>query len=143
MAKKRYTKLEEEIIQILDAKDREPAWRRFSLRRFRPRLPRGRPSLPGRVGKGNGLIWLGATFGLALLAIMAASWSHLLALILALACILLFLSPIVVSRRSDPIYRSAQQWRGRDIKFPPPRDGITGKIRYRVWQYRNRDRGER
>jgi len=143
MAKKRYTKLEEEIIQILDAKDREPAWRRLSLRRFRPRMPRGRPSLPGPVGKANGLVWLGATFGLALLAIMAASWSHLLALILALACILLFLSPIVFSRRSDPIYRSAHQWRGRDIRFPPPREGIAGEIRYRVWQYRNRDRGGR
>jgi Flp pilus assembly protein TadB len=143
MAKKRYTKLEEEIIQILDAKDREPAWRRASLRRFRPRLPRRRPSLPQRPGKANGLIWLGATFGLALLAIMAANWSHLLALILALACILLFLSPIVFSRRSDPIYRPAQQWRGRDVEFPPPRDGITGEIRYRMWQYRNRDRGDR
>ena len=141
MAKKRYTKLEEEIIQILDAKEREPAWRKFNLRRFRPRprLPRRRPSLPGTPGKANGLIWLGVTFGLALVAIMVADYSHVLALVLALVCILVFLSPIVFSRRTDPIYHSSRQWRGRDVDFPPPRDGLSGEIKYRLWQMRNRD----
>ncbi|HEX3724011.1 MAG TPA: hypothetical protein VHV31_14575 [Nitrolancea sp.] len=143
MAKKRYTKLEEEIIQILDAKDREPAWRRVNLRRVRPGLPRRRPTLPGNVGKAGGVIWLGATFGLAILAIMAANWSHLLALFVSLACILVFLSPMVFARRSGPMYRPAQQWRGRDIEFPPPRDGISGEIRYRMWRFRNRDREDR
>lgn len=146
MAKKRYTKLEEEIIQILDAKEHEPAWRKFSLRRFRPRLPRGRPRLPvsnDRPGKANGLIWLGATFGLALAAIMVSGYSHALALILALVCIIVFLSPIVLSRRTDPIYRSSRQWRGRDVEFPPPRDGLSGEIKYRLWQMRNRDRDRR
>jgi|ThiBio_1000_plan_1041568.scaffolds.fasta_scaffold10189_2 Flp pilus assembly protein TadB len=146
MAKKRYTKLEEEIIQILDAKEQEPAWRKVSLRRFRPRLPRRQPRRPGlddRPGKANGLIWLGATFGLALIAIMVASYSHALALVLALICILVFLSPIVLSRRTDPIYRSSRQWRGRDLDFPPPRDGLSGEIKYRLWQIRNRDSGRR
>lgn len=143
MAKKRYTKLEEEIIQILDAKEHEPAWRKFSLRRYRPRLPRRRTRIPGTPGKANGLIWLGATFGLALLAIMVSGYSHALALVLALVCILVFLSPIVLSRRTDPIYRSSRQWRGRDVDFPPPRDGLSGEIKYRLWQMRNRDSDRR
>lgn len=143
MAKKRYTKLEEEIIQILDEKDHEPAWRKVSLRRFRPRLPRGRPRLPSsndQPGKASGLIWLGASFGLALAAIIVAGYSHTLALVLALVCVIVFLSPIVLSRRTDPIYRSSRQWRGRDLDFPPPRDGLSGEIKYRLWQMRNRDR---
>jgi hypothetical protein len=146
MAKKRYTKLEEEIIQILDAKEQEPAWRKVSLRRFRPRLPRRQPRRPGpddHPGKASGLIWLGASFGLALIAIMVASYSHALALVLALICILVFLSPIVLSRRTDPIYRSSRQWRGRDYDFPPPREGLSGEIKYRLWQIRNRDSNRR
>jgi hypothetical protein len=45
MAKKRYTKLEEEIIQILNEKDRESGWRSTRLRLpqlRRPQLRSGR-----------------------------------------------------------------------------------------------------
>jgi len=138
MAKKRYTKVEEEIIQILDAKDREPAWRRATRRRWRPRMPRARFSLPERIGAASGLVWLIATFGLALVAIMVSSRSHFLAVILAIVCILVFLSLVVLFRRDTSLYRPAQEWRGRDMRFPPPRDGVVGKIRYRLWELTHR-----
>ena len=143
MAKKRYTKVEEEIIQILDAKDREPAWRRVSSGRWRPRLRRPRLSIPRRLGAASGLTWLVATFGIALTAIMVSGWSHLLAAILAISCILVFLSPMVLSRKDTGLHRPAQEWRGRSINLPPPEHGIAGKIRRRLWEMRNRDQGPR
>lgn len=139
MAKKRYTKVEEEIIQILDAKDREPAWRRVSRRRWRPRKPRIRFSVPRRLRAASGLTWLLATFGIALAAIMVSSRSHFLAVILAITCILVFLSPMVLSRRNTGLHRPAHEWRGREINLPPSQDSIVGKIRYRIWELRKRD----
>ncbi len=143
MAKKRYTKVEEEIIQILDAKDREPAWRRVTRRRWRLRLPHFRFSMPRRVGSASGLTWLVATFGIALAAILVSGWSHLLAIILAIVCILVFLSPLVMSRKDTGLHRPSQEWRGRPMNLPPPQVGIVGKIRHRIWEMRNRDQGPR
>jgi len=143
MAKKRYTKVEEEIIQILDAKDREPAWRRATRRRWRPRLPRIHFSRPGRLGAAGGLTWLVATFGTALAAIMVAGSSHFLAVTLAIVCILVFLSPMVLSRRNTGLHRPSQEWRGRDMGLPPSQEGIVGKIRYRLWEMRRRDDNRR
>jgi Flp pilus assembly protein TadB len=143
MAKKRYTKVEEEIIQILDAKDREPAWRRMRHRRWRPRLPRFKFSAPRRLRAASGLTWLIATFGIALAAILVSGYSHFLAVVLAIVCILVFLSPMVLSRRDTGLHRPAQEWRGRDINLPPSQDGFVGKIRYRLWEFRNRDRDDR
>ena len=136
MAKRRYTKVEEEIIQILEQKDREPGWRRSRPRLPRmPRIPRGR-WLP-RFG---GFSWLLLTFGLALAAVLLAGTSHLLAGILAIASAIVFLSPIVTSRRGGLPERPIQRWRGRDIDLPPSREGLLGEIRYRLWEYRQRYR---
>jgi hypothetical protein len=143
MAKKRYTKVEEEIIQILDAKDREPVWRRATRRRWRPSLPRIRFSSPSRFSASSGLVWLIGTFALALLAIMVSGWSHLFAVVLAITCILFFLSPMVLSRRDTGLHRPAQEWRGRDMSLPPSQDGIVGKIRHRLWEMRRRDNDRR
>ncbi len=143
MAKKRYTKVEEEIIQILDAKDREPGWRKVTRKRWRPRLPNFKLPRSGRVGAASGLLWLVATFGIALAAIMVSGTSHFLAVILAIACILVFLSPMVVSRRNTGLHRPSQEWRGRDMRFPPPRDGIIGEIRYKIWEFRTRNDNHR
>lgn len=143
MAKKRYTKVEEEIIQILDAKDREPAWRRVGRKRWRPRLPHMRFALPRPAKAASGLTWLIVTFGLALAAIMVSGYSHLLAVILAIVCILFFLSPLVLSRRDTGLHRPAHEWRGRNMDFPPDEDSIVGKIRYRLWEMRNRDQNRR
>ncbi len=125
MAKKRYTKVEEEIIQILDAKDREPGWRRATRGRLKPRLPHVRFSVPKRLRAATGLGWLILTFGIALAAILVSGWSHLLAVILAIACILVFLSPMVLSRRNTGLHRPAQEWRGRDMTLP----SVTGRHR--------------
>lgn len=139
MAKKRYTKVEEEIIQILDAKDREPTWRKVSQRRWRPSRPRVRFSMPKRLSAASGLVWLIGTFGIALAAIMVSSYSHFLAVVLAIVCILFFLSPMVFRRRDTGLHRPAQEWRGRSMDFPPEQNGIVGKIRYRLWEMRNQD----
>lgn len=143
MAKKRYTKLEEEIIQILDEADREPGWRKVTRR---ARLPQRRPSLPQRSPirqssfQSSSWLWIGGSFGLALVAIMIADWSRLLAIVLAIASIALFLSPIVLrSRRGGgtPV-QTVHTWRGKDIELPPNRSGFVGELRYRFWQMRNR-----
>lgn len=139
MAKKRYTKVEEEIIQILDAKDREPGWRRATRRRWKPRLPRFRFTPSKRLNAATGLSWLILTFGLALGAILISGTSHLAAVILAIACILVFLSPLVFSRRDTGLHRPAQEWRGREMGLPPSQDGFVGKLRYRLWEMQHRD----
>lgn len=148
MAKKRYTKLEEEIIQILNEKDRESGWRstRLRLPRLRrPQLHSGRTNLRASTRPPDerrfdlaGLRWLLGSFGLALAAILIASWSHLLAVLLAIAAILFFLSPMVRQRTMGPPTRTAQRWRGRDIELPPSRGGLLGDLRYRLWQFRQR-----
>lgn len=139
MAKRRYTRVEEEIIQILEEKDREPGWRRM-----RPRLPRRpRVRLPRLAGhrRLGGFAWLIVTFGLALAAVLLAGTSHLLAGLLAIASIIVFLSPIVTARRGGtPGPPPIQRWRGRDIDLPPSRTGLLGEIRYRLWEYRRRYR---
>lgn len=135
MAKKRYTKAEEEIIQILNEADHEPVWRRV-------RLPRGSqrrgPRPPREFRFDTTWLWFGASFGLALVAILIAGWSQTLAILLAILSILAFLSPIVVSRRPSHAAPEIRRWRGRDIDLPPSRAGLVGKIRYRFWQMRNR-----
>jgi hypothetical protein len=139
MAKRRYTRVEEEIIQILEKKEREPGWRQA-----RPRLPRSPrlnlPRVPGRF-RLDGLAWLGLTFGLALAAILVGGSHPLLSGLLAIASILVFLSPIVLRRRaSSSLPQSPQRWRGRDIDLPPSRQGVLGDLRYRLWQARQRRR---
>jgi hypothetical protein len=134
MAKKRYTRVEKEVLEILNEVDREPPEPRV-------RLPRRTPSPPAKPGflqaRGNWL-WIGGSIGIALLAIIVRDWSATLATILAILSILIFLSPIVLRFRSGPSAPTTQRWRGRDIELPPPRAGITGEVRYQIWRLRNR-----
>lgn len=141
MAKRRYTKVEEEIIQILEEKDREPGWHQL-----RSRLPHiERPRVPHRLSHsrvgGEGLTWLGLTFGIALAAVLVSRASHLLGGLLAIAAIIVFLSPIVLNRRSRGTLSGApRRWRGRDIDLPPSGGGLSGDLRRRLWEYRRRRR---
>lgn len=135
MAKKRYTKVEEEIIQILNEADREPAWRRL---RPRIRRPRRGPRPPRRFKLDATWLWYGGSFGLALLAVIVAGWSATLALILAILSIVAFLSPIVLQYTRPRAGPPVHQWRGRDIDLPPRRAGLIGEVRYRLWQWLNR-----
>lgn len=136
MAKKRYTRLEKEVLQILNEVDPEPPKPRFQfLRRKRsPKLP----TEPSSRGTGGSWLWFAGSLGLALVAILVKDWSGTLALILAIVSILVFFSPIVMGfgnpRPSGP---NVQRWRGKDIEFPPPRAGIIGELRYRIWKMRS------
>ena len=137
MAKKRYTRVEEEILQILNEADHEPAWRR--ARNWLSRRPRRqRPSTPRRTLRIEGLVPFVLSFALALAAIFAAASSHTAAAALAIVSILVFLSPLVPRRRQSAMTPSVHRWRGRDIELPPSRGGVIGEIRYRLWQLRNR-----
>lgn len=151
MTKKRYTRLEEEILQILDEKDQDPPPGRLrgwmSRRPSMPRPPRPgtrtgprlvSTSSSGRRFDQTSLAWLGGTFGLALAAILVGSWSQTLGIILAIGCIAYFLSPLVRNRAGGPPPRNVQTWRGRDIELPPSRAGLIGDLRYRLWQMRQR-----
>ncbi|WP_040665913.1 hypothetical protein [Nitrolancea hollandica] len=136
MAKKRYTKFEKEILEILNEVDPEPPKPRFQFlrRRRSPQLPSGSRSTP----KGGSLLWFAGTIGLALAAILVKDWSSTLALILAIVTILVFFSPIVMGfGNPGPTGPNVQRWRGKDIEFPPPRAGIIGELRYRIWKMRN------
>lgn len=136
MAKKRYTRMEKEVLEILKEVDPEPPKPRFQfLRRKRsPKLP----SELGSAGKSGSWLWFAGSIGLALVAILVKDWSGTLAVILAILSILVFFSPIVTGfgspRSSGP---NVQRWRGKDIEFPPPRAGIIGELRYRIWKMRS------
>ncbi|MDI3339745.1 MAG: hypothetical protein QJR03_04360 [Sphaerobacter sp.] len=133
MTKKRYTRAEEEILQILDKVDREPAWRRLRRGLRRRRLPRPRSPL----NLAADWLWIAVSFGLALVAILVRDWSATLALLLAIASLIAFFSPIALQwRRPSP--PAVQRWRGKDISLPPRRTGIIGELRYQLWRLRNR-----
>jgi len=138
---RRPSRLEEQILEILEKAEREPLWRRF-LRRLRhplhrPLRPRRRwPEL--RLPQGTAL--LAAAFVLALLAVVVRDWSRTLALLLAIASLSAFFAPVVqqLVRGSSWTPDQPRRWRGRDIDLPPPRRGLTGWIRYQWWRFRHR-----
>ena len=136
MAKKRYSRVEEEVLQILNEADREPRWRRLRLWLSRPRRPRS--TTPRRTLRIEGVAPFVASFVLALVAIFVAGSSHTLAAALAIASILVFLSPFVLRRGPRAMSPSVHRWRGRDIELPPRRGGVVGELRYRLWRLRNR-----
>lgn len=141
MAKKRYTKIEEQVIQILNEADKEPFWKK--LRRVRrPNRPR-RPGGPNRTSTHFDSDWVpfAAAFLLALAAILVGGNSRTIATVLAIISIIVFFSPIFRSRgRASLPTPGSQSWRGRDsgFNFPPERDGFLGEVRYRIWEFRNR-----
>ncbi|HET9014683.1 MAG TPA: hypothetical protein VFN57_03760 [Thermomicrobiaceae bacterium] len=138
MAKKRYTRVEEEILQILNEADHEPAWRRARSWLSRGGRRRRRPPTPRRTLRIEALVPFVLSFALALAAIFVAGSSHTVAGVLAIASILVFLSPFVSRRGQSAMTPSVHRWRGRDIELPPSRGGFIGEIRYRLWRLRNR-----
>jgi hypothetical protein len=136
MPDKRYTKVEEEVIQILDRLESEkPSPSRPNLRLVesggpakRPKVQRSfKPSLRlSRFTSGKPWIWIVAAIGLAFVAILVRDASENLALALALASIVAFFAPIFVGRRGSGADGAGgpggevKQWRGRDISFDPP-----------------------
>ena len=89
----------------------------------------------------SGLLWLGAVFGFALLAVLVSDWSQTLAFIFAILSIIAVFSPIYIwSRSAAPVATQQKEWRGRVIHLPPRQDGPIGKLKYKIWEIRNRSR---
>ncbi|MCS7051936.1 MAG: hypothetical protein NZL87_09995 [Thermomicrobium sp.] len=139
---RRSSRLEEQILEILEKAEREPRWRRWLRRLRRPRWPRS-PRLTSflRISLPESTVLLAGAFLLALLAVLVRDWSRTLAVLLAIASLLSFFTPIVRQLVRGPTgWRPDQprRWRGRDIDLPPPRRGLLGWIRYQWWRMRQR-----
>jgi hypothetical protein len=124
MPEKRYTRVEEEILQILDKMevvDERPAKPPLRLVRSQKR---GARFTRLRRFLHAGWISLALTALFAFLAVVFQE-SHLLATSLAVCSILAFLSPIVLRRPGNkntmPPQYGTKLWRGRDISLDPPR----------------------
>ena len=145
MPDKRYTKVEEEIIQILDRLEKEePSPTRPNLRlvHSRPVKQRNRflghrkPSLTVLPAWTN----LAVAFGLAFAAVLLRETSHLLAVMVAIASVVAFDSPLFLNRAPGRGMSQApgggppgtKTWRGRDITFGPT-GGPTAADRARRW----------
>jgi hypothetical protein len=139
MPDKRYTRVEEEVIQILDRLENEsPSPSRANLRLVPQRqkrrwMPRWNVShFAARVP----WLWIATALGLALAAILVRDVSQNLTLLLAIASIVAFFAPIVLNRRpasSESAPPGTKTWRGRDIAFEPPRGDSLGE-RIRRWR---------
>lgn len=150
MPEKRYTKVEEEILQILDKMevvDERPAQ---SPLRAVPSPPRRKPR-SHRMRSFLHAPWtsLALTAAFAFAALLARDTSHLLATALASLSIIAFFAPIVLRRQTVspggvPQHFGTKQWRGRDISFDPPHRTSLAE-RARIWldnQRRNRRRDD-
>lgn len=151
MPDKRYTKVEEEVIQILDRLESEkPAPSRPNLRLVESGRPANRPkqrrslksaSHLSHLFAGKPWIWIASAIGLAFAAILVRDMSENLALVLALASFVAFFAPIFVNRRT-PGARGpggeVKQWRGRDVSFQPPSGPSPGERLNRWFQDRRR-----
>lgn len=155
MPDKRYTKVEEEVIQILDRLESEkPSPSRPNLRlvetgrteKRRSRQQSFKPSFSlDRLTSGRPWIWIVAAIGLAFVAILVRDTSQNLAFAFAIASIIAFFAPIFTGRRgggpSGPIGPGGdvKQWRGRDVSFDPP-SGPSPAERINRW-FQDRRRG--
>lgn len=134
MSDKRYTKVEEEIIQILDKLEKEePAPTRPNLRVVHSRPPKPprrslRPRLPFTVLPPAG-ITLALVFGFAILALFLPSPFQLIATLLAIGALILFFSRRgQQSEWSGP--SGTKTWRGQDISFgPSSRDSASDRAK--------------
>jgi lipopolysaccharide export LptBFGC system permease protein LptF len=139
MPDKRYTKVEEEIIQILDKMDDgAPPRVRPNLRLVKTTRPRRRFHLDAlnvsSITKRFPLAFMVLAFVLAIFAISFRDSSPTVATILAVLAALSFFAPLFLSRRpasgSSPI--EGKMWRGRDMVVTPP-PGQSPVDRARRW----------
>jgi len=137
----RTTRLEEQIREILEQAEREPAWRRWlrRLRRSRLRLSRRRIGQQFSTAIEPAWIWLGVTFGLALLALLLSEWSRTVAMLLAISCLLVFFAPVIARvRPPGDTVSSGRRWRGKDIDLPRAPSGVVWRLRAWWWHFRRR-----
>ncbi len=140
MPDKKYTRVEEEIIQILDRmendapKTRQPHLRLVHSTRSTPR--RRRLSMPRLPALTPG-ITLALVFGFAFVALMTSGVVQIVATVLSLGCfVLLFVRRGRAGSASTPMHGS-KTWRGRDISLTPGNDAPVGD-RVRDWLRRVR-----
>lgn len=156
MSDKRYSKVEEEIIQILDQMDQDtqpdppanlvPFRPRPKTRRFTPArvIPRDTQIL-GRIRRYSAGSWLGVGIVAALLAWQLSRLSPILGMIAMVASIAAFLAALYTRRAGSvagipSASSTTKRWRGRDID-------MSGN-RQHTWQsrdgwWRGRFRGPR
>jgi hypothetical protein len=156
MPDKKYTKVEEEIMEILDRiEDERPASPRgpshLRLVSSRPAKTKRRFSLgmPKLSLTALPLWWsLAVSFGLAMAALIVRDSSETLALGLAILSALAFLSPFVFRRPGGGVGNSGgspfggtvtKEWRGRDITLGPT-PGPSASDRAKRWLDERRGR---
>jgi len=136
MPDKKYTKVEEEIIQILDRMGDDPAPpRQPNLRLVHSKKPRRSvPTLP-RVPRISPTIILAGVFLFAFIALMTSGIVQIVAAALAIICFVAMLLGRGKSSRSGSTPNfGPQTWRGRDITLSPDHstpigDRISGWLR--------------
>lgn len=142
MSNRRNKRVEQEINEILERKDlgtpnESLPGRRYNQARKKLQFSNGQ-SLLRRVPPG--ILWLIGIFGFALLAVLVADWSRNLAILFGILSILVVFSPLVLWSRPSPIGPPQKEWRGRVIQMPPRQEGPIGKLKYKIWELRNRSR---
>ena len=143
MPDKRYTKVEEEIIQILDRMDDSgPPRPRPNLRLVKTTRPRRRVDLGafsfGAITQRFPLAFMLIAFVLAIFAISFRDTSSTVATVLAVLASLAFFAPILLGRHAgagaSPI--EGKTWRGRDM-IATPASGDSPVNRARRWLERH------
>lgn len=140
MPGKKYSKVEEEIIQILDRMDNDDSQPRPShlqlVHSARSTPLRRRFALHG-IPKPSPAITLVLVFVLAIVALMTSGLLQIAAMALSLACFVL----LVAGRRrmtgGATTIEGSKTWRGRDIPMVPDSGGSIGD-RFRDWVRRVR-----
>jgi hypothetical protein len=142
MSERRNKRVEQEINEILDRKDLGTPDESLPNRRHNragQKLRLGEAqSLFARVPPG--ILWLVGVFGFAILAIMVADWSRNLGILFGILAILVVFSPLFFWSRPTPVAPQQKEWRGRVIQMPPRQDGPIGRLKYKIWELRNRSR---
>lgn len=139
MPDKRYSKVEEEIIQILDQMDNDPpAAPPANLVPFRPRakpsarrldtrmLTQARSNPIARVKQYSSGSWVGVGIVAALIAWQLSRFSGTLALVAMTLSVIAFLFALYTRRSAGvvggaPAAPTTKRWRGRDIDFDQTR----------------------
>jgi hypothetical protein len=142
MSDQRNKRIEREINEILERKDLGPPSEPPLDRRYNPSRKKLRigdaQSFIGKVPPG--ILWLVGVFGFALLAVLVEDWSRNLAILFGILSIVVVFSPLFFWSRPSPVGPPQKEWRGRVIQLPPRQEGTLGKIKYKIWELRNRSR---
>jgi hypothetical protein len=123
MPDKRYSKVEEEVLEILDRlEDERPVTRGRHLRVVPPPATRRPRTLPARIPRRRSRpvwFWLALSLGLAFMAVFVSDTApDLVVYVLAIGSIMAFFAPLFTNRGPRPSSvgpTGTKTWRGRDI----------------------------